>query len=91
VNANHVLVFDDANVAGHYAQVFEESWQVLSKNKSPSKAAADAFSSNALATQAYASESGFVPKMSVTFSQRRRCDQNSGRRLQPRHAGGPGR
>ncbi|HWX43146.1 MAG TPA: phospholipase D-like domain-containing protein [Blastocatellia bacterium] len=68
VNANHVLVFDDANVAGHYARVFEESWQVLSKNKSPSKAAADAFSSNALATQAYASESGFVPKMSVTFS-----------------------
>jgi hypothetical protein len=68
VNANHVLVFNDANVAGHYAQVFEESWQVLSSNKSPGKKAAGAFSGNALATQPYASQPGFVPKMSITFS-----------------------
>ncbi len=26
VNSNHVLVFDDAKVAGTYAQVFEEAW-----------------------------------------------------------------
>lgn len=68
VNANHVLVFDDANVAAEYAKVFEESWQVLSQGKTPSKKAADAFSSNALATQPYAYQSSSVPKMSITFS-----------------------
>ena len=30
VNANHVLLFEDADVAGHYDEVFEKSWQVLS-------------------------------------------------------------
>jgi phosphatidylserine/phosphatidylglycerophosphate/cardiolipin synthase-like enzyme len=40
VNANHVLVFQNANVAGQYNKVFQKSWQVLSDNKSPSKAAA---------------------------------------------------
>jgi phosphatidylserine/phosphatidylglycerophosphate/cardiolipin synthase-like enzyme len=44
VNANHVLVFADADVAGHYDEVFETSWQVLESNKSPSKAAAGASS-----------------------------------------------
>jgi PLD-like domain len=68
VNANHVLVFDDANVAGHYSDVFEKSWQVLKDNKSPTKAAANAFSSTDLATQPYNSQAGFVPKMTVTFS-----------------------
>jgi hypothetical protein len=68
VNANHVLVFEDANVAGHYDQVFEKSWQVLSSNHSPSAAAANAFSGTALATIPYQSESGFVPKMQITFS-----------------------
>jgi hypothetical protein len=28
VNANHILVFEDANVASHYDEVFEKSWQV---------------------------------------------------------------
>ena len=65
MNANHVLVFQDANVAGHYDQVFEKSWQVLSNNKSPSKAAADAFSNTNLATQPYNSQAGFVPKMKL--------------------------
>jgi hypothetical protein len=68
VNANHVLVFNDASVASQYAQVFEESWRVLTNSKSPSKAAASAFSGTALATYPYASQSGFVPKMSITFS-----------------------
>ena len=68
VNANHVLVFEDADVASHYDAVFEKSWQILSAGKSPSKAAAAAFSSTGLATQPYESQAGSVPKMSITFS-----------------------
>ena len=68
VNANHVLVFEDANVAGHYDQVFEKSRQVLSSNESPSAAAANAFSGTALATVPFESLPGFVPKMRITFS-----------------------
>jgi PLD-like domain len=68
VNANHVLVFQDANVAEHYDEVFEKSWQVLKSNKSPSKAAAAAFSNTDLATQPYDSQADFVPKMEITFS-----------------------
>ena len=68
VNANHVLVFNDANVAAQYAEVFQQSWQILSNNKSPSKAAATAFSGTALATHPYVSQAGFVPKMSITYS-----------------------
>jgi phosphatidylserine/phosphatidylglycerophosphate/cardiolipin synthase-like enzyme len=68
VNANHVLVFDDANVAGEYAKVFEQSWQILSKTKTPSAAAANAFSGTALATQPYTYQSASVPKLSITFS-----------------------
>lgn len=68
VNANHVLVFDDANVAGEYAKVFEQSWQILSKYKTPSKKAADAFSATLLAQQPFPYESPSNPKMSITFS-----------------------
>ena len=68
VNANHVLVFEDANVAGHYDEVFDKSWQVLEDKKSPSTAAAAAFSNTNLATQPYNSQVGFVPKMEITFS-----------------------
>lgn len=68
VNANHVLVFQDADVAAQYDEVFEKSWQVLSSNKSPSRAAANAFSGTTLATQPYNAQAGFVPKMSITFS-----------------------
>lgn len=68
VNANHVLVFNDANVATQYAEVFNKSWQILSNNKSPSKAAAGAFSGTTLATHPFTAQTGFVPKMSVTFS-----------------------
>jgi hypothetical protein len=68
VNANHVLVFQDANVAAHYDAVFEEAWRVLGSNHSPSKAAGAAFSSTNLATQPYVSQAGFVPKMQITFS-----------------------
>jgi hypothetical protein len=68
VNANHVLVFQDTNVAGHYDAVFEESWQVLKNNHSPSAAAGKAFSGTNLATVPYDSQAGFVPKMEITFS-----------------------
>ena len=68
VNANHVLVFEDANVAGHYDKVFETSWQILSSNKGPNKAAATAFSKTDLATVPYDSQADFVPKMEITFS-----------------------
>ena len=75
VNANHVLVFQDANVAAHYDQVFEKSFEVLSKNKSPSKGAANAFSSTPLATQPFNSQAGFIPKMSITFSPHTDADE----------------
>jgi PLD-like domain len=69
VNANHVLVFEDANVAGHYDAVFEKSWQTLTGiTKWPSKPAAAAFGATDLATTAYQSQAGFVPKMQITFS-----------------------
>jgi phospholipase D-like protein len=68
VNANHVLVFDDANVAATYAKVFEQSWQVLSQFKTPSTKAAGTFSTTALATQPFTSQPGPVPRMSITFS-----------------------
>jgi PLD-like domain len=68
VNANHVLVFDDNNVAAKYAAVFEESWQILSQFKTPSAKAANAFSATALATQPFTYQSSSVPKMSITFS-----------------------
>jgi hypothetical protein len=70
VNANHVLVFQDANVAGRYDQVFEKSWQILSNNKPPNKAAAAAFSNTNLATQPYSSQAGFVPKMDSRMRRR---------------------
>ena len=76
VNANHVLVFEDANVAGHYDEVFEKSWQVLKNTKSPSKAAAAAFSNTNLATQPFNSQTGFVPKMEITFSPHTTADVN---------------
>src|SRR5215831_13772674 len=68
VNANHVLVFDDANVAGEYEKVFEQSWQVLSKVKTPSKKAAAAFANTPLAEQPFPYQSPSVPRMSITFS-----------------------
>jgi hypothetical protein len=69
VNANHVLVFEDAGVAGHYDEVFEKSWEILSEARNwPSKAAASSFASSSLATQPYQSQTGFFPKMQITFS-----------------------
>jgi hypothetical protein len=92
VNANHVLVFNDANVAAEYAEVFKQSWQILSNQKSPSKGAAAAFSSTTLATHPYTAQPGFVPKMSITFSPHTTADVDkilggiSNRIMQEAHA-----
>lgn len=68
VNANHVLVFNDAAVAQEYAKVFQESWQVLTQFPKTSKQAAGAFASTPLAAQPFKDQSATVPKMSITFS-----------------------
>lgn len=67
VNANHVLVFNDPQVAAEYAKVFDESWQILSKYPKVSKAAANEFSASPLATQPYAGPAS-APRMSINFS-----------------------
>src|SRR5262249_14257168 len=68
VNANHVLVFDDPEMAGEYAKVFEQSFNILSGTKTPSKGAANAFAATPLASQPFAPKSAATPKLSVNFS-----------------------
>ena len=68
VNANHVLVFDDANVAGEYEKVFEQSWQILKQFGKTSVKAANAFSATPFAKNPYTYQSASVPRMSITFS-----------------------
>lgn len=68
VNANHVLVFDDATVAAYYEQVFEASWKTLDGVSTPSKGAAASFAATSFATQPFAPAAAGLPKMSVTFS-----------------------
>jgi hypothetical protein len=68
VNANHVLVFDDANLAGEYEKVFQQSWQILKQFKTPSKKASDAFSGTAFATNPFPVNLPALPRMSITFS-----------------------
>jgi phospholipase D-like protein len=67
VNANHVLVFDQAAVAQYYASVFEESWTVLTSPK-VSKTIAAAFAGSPLATKAFTSRAPNLPKMSINVS-----------------------
>jgi len=68
VNANHVLVFEDPAMAAEYSKVFEQSFTILSKNKTPSKTASNAFAASAFATQPYVPPSPPEPKISITFS-----------------------
>jgi hypothetical protein len=80
VNANHVLVFNDADVAGEYAKVFQASWDALSAAKvknGPSAAAANAFSSTQVASQPFRIQSAAVPKMSITFSPHTAADADN--------------
>jgi len=68
VNANHVLVFEDPAMAAEYSKVFEQSFAILSKTKTPSQGAANAFAGTAFATKPYAPQSPPAPKLSITFS-----------------------
>ncbi|MEN3223501.1 phospholipase D-like domain-containing protein [Mycolicibacterium porcinum] len=62
VNANHVLVFDDREVAAAYAAVFDESWQDKVKTKP--------FAASQWATRTYAfgGDTSDTPATSITFS-----------------------
>lgn len=73
VNANHVLVFDDAGVAAEYAKVFEQSWKILKQFHTPSERAATAFSGTPLATTPYQGPAT-VPRVSITFSPHTRAE-----------------
>jgi len=67
VNANHVLVFDDAAVAAEYTKLFEESWTVLTTAKvSPAEAAA--FAAKPLATTAFTPKVAGVGSIAINFS-----------------------
>jgi hypothetical protein len=60
VNANHVLIFDDAGVAAEYSKVFNESW---------SDKAAESFAQTPLAAAAYViPKSSTLPQTAITFS-----------------------
>ena len=69
VNANHVLVFDDATVAGKYSDVFEESWSDLSKAKP-----APAFAGSALATTPFTPPVAGISKTVINFSPHTQSD-----------------
>ena len=60
VNSNHILVYDDAQVAGWYASVFAEAW------KDEVKAAA--FEKSDWAKQTFSSKDKDTPKTDITFS-----------------------
>jgi hypothetical protein len=68
VNANHVLVFDDANVATEYSKVFNESWN--------DKTSASAFQKSSFSTAPFSYQSPTVPRMSITFSPHTASDAN---------------
>jgi hypothetical protein len=77
VNANHVIVFNDATVAQQYAKVFQQSWQLLTQFPKTSKQAATAFASTPLATTPFKDQSSTVPRMSITFSPHSANDTNT--------------
>lgn len=60
VNSNHVLVFDDREVAKRYKAVFDEAWQDDVHNA--------AFSRSSQATQPYIFGGNGTPNTSITFS-----------------------
>jgi hypothetical protein len=59
VNSNHVIVFDNSDVAAQYSEVFNEVW----KDKVSVK-----FKSAPLAAKPFAFSEKGIPKMSITFS-----------------------
>ncbi|HVM62501.1 MAG TPA: phospholipase D-like domain-containing protein [Verrucomicrobiae bacterium] len=76
VNANHVLVFDDPDIAAKYSEVFEKSWAILGQAHNPSKTAAAAFAQTDLATQPYTPLSPPAPKLNIRFSPHTSSDAN---------------
>jgi hypothetical protein len=74
VNANHVLVFKDASVAGYYEQVFETSWKILSTvpppsgKMTPSAESSAAFAATPLATGSFSSTTAGPKNMTIHVS-----------------------
>lgn len=60
VNSNHILIYNDPQVAGFYAGVFNEAWTTGVKKP--------AFVKSQWATQVFASTSKGTPKTSITFA-----------------------
>jgi phosphatidylserine/phosphatidylglycerophosphate/cardiolipin synthase-like enzyme len=60
VNSNHVIVFDDPQVAGTYRQVFDEAWK--DEEKKPP------FVKSKLSQQKFSFESTGVPRTEIAFS-----------------------
>jgi phosphatidylserine/phosphatidylglycerophosphate/cardiolipin synthase-like enzyme len=60
VNSNHVLVFNEKEVAGVYSEAFRESW-----NDNITKAA---FQASSLATEVFSSAAPSIPPTNITFS-----------------------
>jgi hypothetical protein len=59
VNANHVIIFDNADVAALYARVFQEAW---------SDGVSEKFNQSALAGQEFVFNQKGLPYMAITFS-----------------------
>jgi phosphatidylserine/phosphatidylglycerophosphate/cardiolipin synthase-like enzyme len=60
VNSNHVLVFDEPQMASLYEEVFEESWKGEVK--------ASAFINSRYSKQPFTASSTALPSLSITFS-----------------------
>ncbi|MGH9746770.1 MAG: phospholipase D-like domain-containing protein [Candidatus Acidiferrales bacterium] len=59
VNSNHIVVFNDANVATQYLKVFNESW---------ADGVSEAFQNSALAAGPFPINSPNLPRAEITFS-----------------------
>jgi phosphatidylserine/phosphatidylglycerophosphate/cardiolipin synthase-like enzyme len=60
VNSNHILVYDDAQVAGFYADVFEQAWSTGVKKA--------AFQKSVLSNKTFSSTAKTTPKTDFMFS-----------------------
>jgi len=60
VNSNHIIVFNNAKVAGTYSDIFNEAWENELNTKT--------FKSSALADKVYAFKGSGLPEMKVTFA-----------------------
>jgi phosphatidylserine/phosphatidylglycerophosphate/cardiolipin synthase-like enzyme len=60
VNSNHILIYNDKDVAKQYAEVFEESWN--------DKASGPAFRKSPLSNQTFIFSANKLPRTEITFS-----------------------